>query len=476
MINKKASNVLSEVIKWNERIIIATFEGNPKTTITFHYLPVEGDDEAEQHYNQLSSAVKQVPKHNILIVLGDFNAHLDKNLAKYSYHGTSNANGKLVNNFIQESNLFVANASFQKKPAKLWAYISDMSSRKTQVDYIMVNKNWKNSVHNCQSYNTFSSLESDHRVVIMKMKLRFRPSKTVSRGKNYDWFVLKNKEIKDNYTIELKNRSESPRIEIETSTETYENLIQTNKETAKELIPKKSKTKQMNIANDRRIINARKNASNSVKLYFEDPNETNRLKMQEDKKALTDAYDSVSEEQFEKVIRDVEVHDANSRPKKCWNLINIITGKKSSKQGIIKAKDKKDQLNKWYVHFKNLLGNEPIVEGSPEENITPVINNLMIPDGPFTREEYTKVKKESKNGKICGPNGIPPEVFKYCDLDDIMLEFASNLLNGHKPAQWSKSDLKPLRKSGDLSSTEKYRGISLSLCYFSKDCEQTNFE
>ena len=65
MINKRASNVLSEVIKWNERIIIATFEGNPKTTIFVHYSPVEGDDEAEQHYDKLSSAVKQVSKHNI---------------------------------------------------------------------------------------------------------------------------------------------------------------------------------------------------------------------------------------------------------------------------------------------------------------------------------------------------------------------------------------------------------------------------
>ena len=62
MINKRASNVLSGVIKWNERIIIATFEGNPKNTIIVHYSPVDGDDEAEQHYNQLSSAVKQVPK------------------------------------------------------------------------------------------------------------------------------------------------------------------------------------------------------------------------------------------------------------------------------------------------------------------------------------------------------------------------------------------------------------------------------
>ena len=47
MINKRASNVLSEVTKWNERIIIATFDGNPKTTPTkksFHRssgIPVE---------------------------------------------------------------------------------------------------------------------------------------------------------------------------------------------------------------------------------------------------------------------------------------------------------------------------------------------------------------------------------------------------------------------------------------------------
>ena len=131
---------------------------------------------------------------------------------------------------------------------------------------------------------------------------------------------MKNKEIKDNYTVELKNRFESLRIENETSTETYENLIQANKETAKELIPKKSKTIQMNIAKNQRVINASKNASNSVKLYFDDPNETNRLKMQEDKKALTDVYDSVSEEQFEKMMESInvvgilqEAGDADSR-------------------------------------------------------------------------------------------------------------------------------------------------------------------
>ena len=34
------------------------------------------------------------------------------NYLQHSYHETSNANGKPVNNFIQESNLFVANEYF----------------------------------------------------------------------------------------------------------------------------------------------------------------------------------------------------------------------------------------------------------------------------------------------------------------------------------------------------------------------------
>ena len=47
-------------------------------SVIVHYAPVEGSDEAEEHYNNMSSAVHEVPKHNIIMVIGDFNAHLGK--------------------------------------------------------------------------------------------------------------------------------------------------------------------------------------------------------------------------------------------------------------------------------------------------------------------------------------------------------------------------------------------------------------
>ena len=66
------------------------------------------------------------------------------------------------------------------------------------------------------------------------------------------------------------------------------------------------------------------------------------------------------------------------------------------------------------------------------------------------------------DGKQFGPDEIPPEVWKRCDLDDIMLGYANGLLVGNKPDQWSENNLLPIPKDGDLSDTNNYRGIALS--------------
>ena len=73
-----------------------------KSCIIVHYSPVEGSNEAEEHYNQLAATVKEVPKHDMLVVMGDFNAHLGRNV-KYSFHKSIDSNGKLVHTFVEET-------------------------------------------------------------------------------------------------------------------------------------------------------------------------------------------------------------------------------------------------------------------------------------------------------------------------------------------------------------------------------------
>ena len=120
IISKEAAGNLTGVRKWNERIIVANFSGNPALTAIVNYSPVEGNANGADHYNQLSDAVKEVPKHNMLIVVGDFNAHISKHTAKYSYHEKSNINGKLLIDMAQENGLDISNVNFQKKAGKCW--------------------------------------------------------------------------------------------------------------------------------------------------------------------------------------------------------------------------------------------------------------------------------------------------------------------------------------------------------------------
>ena len=77
---------------FNNRILIPYFSGNPATTIFIQYAPGEGSPDAENHYHNLSSVINDSPKHNVLIVLGDFNAHIGNKDVKYTYHKDTNSN------------------------------------------------------------------------------------------------------------------------------------------------------------------------------------------------------------------------------------------------------------------------------------------------------------------------------------------------------------------------------------------------
>ena len=87
MINETAKNALADVRSFenNKRILIADFNGNPATTIIAHYSPVEGSPDAQDHYNALTRAISSIPKHNVLMIIGDFNGHLGSDKAMYTF-------------------------------------------------------------------------------------------------------------------------------------------------------------------------------------------------------------------------------------------------------------------------------------------------------------------------------------------------------------------------------------------------------
>ena len=61
MVSKTAASTLAEVKEWNGRFLVANFSGSPALTITVHYSAIEGNLEAEDHYDHLTAAVREIP-------------------------------------------------------------------------------------------------------------------------------------------------------------------------------------------------------------------------------------------------------------------------------------------------------------------------------------------------------------------------------------------------------------------------------
>ena len=141
----------------------------------------------------------------MLVIGGDMNAQIGKNgNNKYSLHNTSNRNGQHLTDFMIENRLACLNTNYQKREGKLWTY-TYANNTKAQIDYVLINKKWKNSALNCEAYSSFEGVSTDHRIVTAKIQLSLRKNaKRTATTKHYDWALLNNKDIRDRYVLELR--------------------------------------------------------------------------------------------------------------------------------------------------------------------------------------------------------------------------------------------------------------------------------
>ena len=229
-------------------MMATSFNGNPRATIISCYNPTNVSEETGlvTFYDELSSLVSSIPKHNVLVIGGDMNVQIGKNgNNKYSLHNTSNRNGQHLTDFMIENRLTCLNTNYQKREGKLWTYTYANNS-KAQIDYTFINKKWKNSAMNCEAYSSFKSVSSDHRIVTAKIRLSLRKNATrTATTKHYDWALLNNRDIRDKYVLELRNRSETLQENTEKGTpnDEYENFVNAHLKAAAKCIPIKPRTK-----------------------------------------------------------------------------------------------------------------------------------------------------------------------------------------------------------------------------------------
>ena len=466
MVSPQARKALRRVHPHTNRILSADFEGNPVTTVMSVYSPtnVAPIEEVEKFYDDLRTAIHHVPAHNFLIILGDFNARLGPEDAPFTYHTNTNRNGEHLAALLTEHELLAANTLFRKRMGKRWTFQDRASSMRRQLDYILVRRKWRKSILNAESYSTFDSVGSDHRVVATRLRLSLRVPKSAPRARP-DWEAFAGSpELQAKYTAEVRARLH---LAEEGEPTAYERFLSANEEATRKWVPTKGRHRASPRSKHPEVVRARTLVEEARRSFEREGTAESRVELNSAKQQLFSTYDRIKGEELMEKVKKVEAEHGKQRYKESWKVINEMSGRKKTREGQLAGCSPEERVTSWFTHFRDLLGTHPTVDGA-EEEIPAVLTNLNIDDGPFTATEFATVKSTLKQGKSAGPDGIPPEVPKHCDLDNIILEICNQaLIENIKPDIWSLSNIIPVPKSGDLAKPDNYRGISLT-CVIAK--------
>ena len=214
------------------------------------------------------------------LIVGDFNAHQGKeDDSKFAFHKKNNNNGIMLQDFACENEFLVTNTCFQKKQGKLWTYKSDQNGSKTQVDFILVNKKWRNSCKNIEAYRSFDRIGSDHRLLICDIKVSFKGERSNKHTKvdNIRWECLRDSKIAIKMTKEVKEKLECD-VGLKTSdpTSRYDNFLEAIEASAIKILPTMIRKKRISLAENEKVVKARAQIKKESNKYILKPDQENK--------------------------------------------------------------------------------------------------------------------------------------------------------------------------------------------------------
>lgn len=468
LLSSRASDNLLSLTKVSKRIVVAEFNSSPKTTFISCYSPTNVSDEAavDDFYSSLSRVVLNTPAHNFLIISGDFNAQIGLDNVKFSFHPSTNRNGHKLFDFMQQFQLLATNTIFMKKASKLWTF-QHPSGSKSQIDYVLVRGKWRNSVRNAQSYSSFSSVGSDHRVVSCHIYLSLRSSKKPKPDpmKSIDWHqVYCNSDLRSRYIFEVKNRFDllsQPGDDLDDLEKKYQTLIEANKQVSLSLLPKKQKAKKKHLFENDLLSEARKALVDAKLKHQRRPTRRTSKYLSNAQKRLDDAYLNAEAMFIQGKINSISNLHVSHQHSAAWKVINELSGRKDHPSIQLKGGSPEKRREHWLKHFKSLLGNLPVLntEALPLKQI---FDELVISTSPFTKDELIKCVKLFSNNKSSGLDNIPTVLWKDPIFLDLLLEFCNHTFeNFSPPSAWLTGGIIPVPKKGDLTLASNYRGITL---------------
>src|SRR5437867_12589771 len=191
----------------SDRITIMRLKMTPINVLVVQTYATNEDDEEEKDrlYGRLDQLIKDYKKgRECVIVMGDFNGKVGENREEDTIGpfgaGVRNDNGERVVNFCKRHNLFATNTWFQQRKSAQHTWISPDKVTKNQIDFVLVDKRYRNHILNSKSMPG-ADCDSDHNPVVVKMKIRLQRVKKAKKTVKWNVNNLKKSEVRNAYRL-----------------------------------------------------------------------------------------------------------------------------------------------------------------------------------------------------------------------------------------------------------------------------------
>ena len=480
---------VTDVIFLSDRLIKIRMRcKNVDITIIEAYAPTEGDsdEEKDKFYNNLQHLIDKTPRHDLILLLGDFNAKVGNNfgvwgkiLGKHGIQGDENDNGTRLLELCSNNNLCITNTQFIQKVCRKLTWTSPDNKTENLIDYIITREEWLTSVRKTRVYRS-AEINSDHHLIMSEIKVKLS-GKKVPRKKRFDMEKLNEMDVQNKFQIKIQNRFEvltnltddkDPEIE-------WENFkIEINKVAEEELgyrkIGKRNWISKETEELQAEIRKSKEAAMNPGKNGIEKTTELNELRTQLKKRLIKD-----KNKMLEETANEMEDAYKRGDSKKLFANVNKLSGSTITK--IINIEPVKDRngeiltekekiMARWKQHFDEILNRED--PNNTEETFNEInqsedrckLEDEIGEEDDITLEEIERAVKQMRKNKAPGLCNITAEMLQNSGVYTIrwLHRVITAVWQTEKtPSDWRKAIIIPIHKKGDRKECNNARGISL---------------
>ena len=203
-VETKLANHIMEWRPMGPRLCYIRIHAKPAPlSIICSYAPTEdkANEIKDEFYDELSKLTGLVPKKDLMIVAGDFNAKIGSRCNSEA----ANSNGDRLISYAMNNNLVLSNTTFQKSVHKLPTWISNDGRTQNQIDFILISRRWRSGIDDVRTVGQKNCLiQSDHKMLKAKLKVKLKVYTKAPKSFRHDVNTLRNPKVSDAFRKDLK--------------------------------------------------------------------------------------------------------------------------------------------------------------------------------------------------------------------------------------------------------------------------------